>query len=85
MKRVKNREKNACVEKIKLIIFAIFYNLAEIVHIKGIGKYKIIGQTRDDAVDEAFDKAARMIGLSYPGGPEISSLAEKAHLRNTCI
>ena len=57
----------------------------EIVHIKGIGKYKIIGQTRDDAVGEAFDKAARMIGLSYPGGPEISRLAEKARLRNTWI
>lgn len=38
-------------------------------------KYKKIGQTRDDAVGEAFDKVARMLGLSYPGGPEVSRLA----------
>ncbi len=37
--------------------------------------YKKIGQTRDDAVGEAFDKVARMLGLPYPGGPEISKLA----------
>jgi N6-L-threonylcarbamoyladenine synthase len=40
--------------------------------------YKIIGETLDDAVGEAFDKVARMLGLPYPGGPEISKLAEKA-------
>ncbi len=39
-------------------------------------KYELIGQTRDDAVGEAFDKVARMLGLPYPGGPEISRLAE---------
>ncbi len=38
--------------------------------------YKIIGQTLDDAVGEAFDKVARMLGLPYPGGPQISKLAE---------
>ncbi len=40
--------------------------------------YKLLGQTRDDAVGEAFDKVARMMDLPYPGGPEISKLAEKA-------
>ena len=40
--------------------------------------YKLIGQTRDDAAGEAFDKVARMLGLPYPGGPEISRFAEKA-------
>jgi len=40
-------------------------------------EYALIGQTRDDAVGEAFDKVARMMGLPYPGGPEISKLAEK--------
>ncbi len=39
--------------------------------------YKIIGQTLDDAVGEAFDKVARMLGLPYPGGPHISKLAEE--------
>jgi N6-L-threonylcarbamoyladenine synthase len=41
-------------------------------------KYERIGETRDDAVGEAFDKVARMMGLGYPGGPEISRLASKA-------
>ncbi len=48
----------------------------EIVLVKEFGKYKIIGSTRDDAAGEAFDKVARMLGLPYPGGPEISKLAE---------
>jgi len=39
--------------------------------------YTLVGQTRDDAVGEAFDKVARMMGLPYPGGPEVSKLAEK--------
>lgn len=47
----------------------------ELVFIKNWMKYKKIGQTRDDAVGEAFDKVARMIGLPYPGGPEIGKLA----------
>ncbi|OHA79019.1 MAG: hypothetical protein A3B07_01865 [Candidatus Yonathbacteria bacterium RIFCSPLOWO2_01_FULL_43_27] len=50
----------------------------ELVLIPRKGMYKILGQTRDDAVGEAFDKVARMLGLTYPGGPEISKLAEKA-------
>ena len=40
--------------------------------------YELIGQTRDDAVGEAFDKVARMLALPYPGGPEISKLAEQS-------
>lgn len=40
--------------------------------------YKILGKTKDDAVGEAFDKSARLLGLPYPGGPHISMLAEKA-------
>jgi len=48
----------------------------ELVLIKDFMKYKKIGQTRDDAVGEAFDKVARMLGLPYPGGPEISKLAD---------
>ena len=49
----------------------------EIVLFKKIGKYKIIGQTRDDAAGEAFDKVARMLGLAYPGGPLISKMANE--------
>ena len=50
----------------------------EIVEIEGFGQYKLLGHTLDDAVGEAFDKTARMLGLPYPGGPEISKLAESA-------
>ena len=49
----------------------------EIIYIKEIGDYKILGATRDDAIGEAFDKVARMLELPYPGGPKISRLAEK--------
>ncbi len=53
----------------------------EMVLMKSMGSYEIVGKTRDDAVGEAFDKVARILGLSYPGGPEISALAEKARGR----
>lgn len=48
----------------------------ELVLIKDLLHYKVVGATRDDAVGEAFDKVARMLGLPYPGGPQISKMAE---------
>lgn len=48
----------------------------ELVLVKNWLEYQILGQTRDDAVGEAFDKVARILGLPYPGGPEISRLAK---------
>lgn len=53
----------------------------ELQLIKGIGDYELLGRTRDDAAGEAFDKCARLMGLSYPGGPEISKLAAEARAR----
>jgi N6-L-threonylcarbamoyladenine synthase len=50
----------------------------ELVLTKDWGQYELVGQTRDDAVGEAFDKVARLLGLPYPGGPEISRLARQA-------
>ena len=50
----------------------------ELVLAKDWMKYKVIGETVDDAAGEAFDKVARMLGLPYPGGPEISRLASEA-------
>ncbi len=46
--------------------------------------YKVLGETRDDAVGEVFDKVARMLGLAYPGGPKVSNLAQQgdAHAYN---
>jgi N6-L-threonylcarbamoyladenine synthase len=54
----------------------------ELVLVNGFGEYEKIGQTRDDAVGEAFDKVARMLGLSYPGGPAISRLAKEFREKN---
>ena len=54
----------------------------ELVLLKNWNEKQIIGETLDDAVGEAFDKVARMLGLPYPGGPEISKLAEKAREEN---
>jgi N6-L-threonylcarbamoyladenine synthase len=48
----------------------------ELVLMRGYGKYKIIGETLDDAAGEAFDKVARMLKLGYPGGPVISAYAK---------
>jgi len=47
----------------------------ELVLMEKLGSYKIIGQTRDDAAGECFDKTARVLGLGYPGGPAISKMA----------
>lgn len=48
----------------------------QLVHVAGIGEYTLLGESLDDAAGEAFDKAAKMMGLPYPGGPELSKLAE---------
>ena len=48
-----------------------------LAEVKAIGEYQILGQTLDDAVGEAFDKTAKILGLSYPGGPIISKMAEQ--------
>ena len=50
----------------------------ELVVMTGPNRFELIGETRDDAAGEAFDKAARVLGLRYPGGPEIQRLAESA-------
>ena len=48
-----------------------------LVHIKDYKKFEILGKTRDDAIGEAFDKVARVIGLGYPGGPKVDKLAKE--------
>ena len=49
----------------------------QLILMKGVGRYKILGETRDDAAGECFDKVARTLGLGYPGGPIVSKLAKK--------
>ena len=45
------------------------------IAVEGVGRYRILGDTRDDAAGEAFDKTAKLLGLPYPGGPELARLA----------
>ncbi|KTC19025.1 tRNA threonylcarbamoyl adenosine modification protein TsaD [Pseudomonas putida] len=47
----------------------------QLVRVDGIGQYELLGESLDDAAGEAFDKTAKMMGLNYPGGPEIARLA----------
>lgn len=49
----------------------------QLVEVKGIGQYRILGESLDDAAGEAFDKVAKMLTLPYPGGPHVASLAEQ--------
>ncbi|MGH8256424.1 MAG: tRNA (adenosine(37)-N6)-threonylcarbamoyltransferase complex transferase subunit TsaD [Steroidobacteraceae bacterium] len=46
-----------------------------LIEVRGIGDYRLLGQTRDDAAGEAFDKCAKLLGLPYPGGPQLAALA----------
>jgi N6-L-threonylcarbamoyladenine synthase len=50
-----------------------------IVHMKDYGEFEVLGQTRDDAAGEAFDKVARAIGLGYPGGPKIDKISKEGN------
>ena len=48
-----------------------------LIEVQAIGSYRLLGETRDDAAGEAFDKTAKLLGLPYPGGPELARLADK--------
>lgn len=74
-----NRIKNIEYPALALLISG---GHTEIVKIEEMGKYNVLGKTVDDAIGEAFDKVARMLNLPYPGGPEISRLAELARKEN---
>jgi len=74
-------EKSRQINNIKSIFPAICLLVSggnsQLIYVQGIGRYKIIGETLDDAAGECFDKGARILGLSYPGGPSIAAEAEK--------
>lgn len=56
---------------------------SHLIYVKDYTDFEIIGKTRDDAVGEAFDKVARVLGLPYPGGPEVSKLAREGKFTYT--
>jgi N6-L-threonylcarbamoyladenine synthase len=47
----------------------------QLMHVRGVGDYELLGETIDDAAGEAFDKSAKLLGLGYPGGPALARLA----------
>jgi N6-L-threonylcarbamoyladenine synthase len=51
----------------------------QLMHVEGVGRYLLLGETLDDAAGEAFDKTAKLLGLPYPGGPALSKLAESGN------
>ncbi len=60
-----------------LVCLVVSGGHTNLIRISGHGQYLLLGQTRDDAAGEAFDKVARAIGLPYPGGPQIERLARE--------
>lgn len=52
---------------------------SHLVHVQDYGEYEVLGRTRDDAAGEAFDKVARALGLGYPGGPKVDTLAKEGN------
>lgn len=69
---------NELVQELKypLIALVVSGGHTELIHMPARGQFQIIGETRDDAVGEAYDKVARALGLPYPGGPHIDRLAQ---------
>ncbi len=53
----------------------------QLMHVAGVGRYDLLGETIDDAAGEAFDKSAKLLGLGYPGGPLLAQLAEQGDPR----
>jgi N6-L-threonylcarbamoyladenine synthase len=49
----------------------------QLVDVQGVGRYRVLGESLDDAAGEAFDKTAKLLGLPYPGGPQLARLAEQ--------
>jgi N6-L-threonylcarbamoyladenine synthase len=67
--------------KFPAVILLVSGGHTMLVLMKSIRSWKVLGETRDDAVGEAFDKSARLLGLPYPGGPEIEKLAAAGNPR----
>jgi N6-L-threonylcarbamoyladenine synthase len=78
LQRIESEKNKFLIKKTKYPAIALLISggHTELVLVKSDLEYEIVGRTRDDAVGEAYDKVARMLGLPYPGGPEISKLAD---------
>jgi N6-L-threonylcarbamoyladenine synthase len=65
-----------CVHAFPILVLIVSGGHTQLVRMDGHGQYSILGRTKDDAAGEAFDKGARLLGLPYPGGPNLANLAE---------
>ncbi len=68
--------------KFPAIVLTVSGGHTILVLMKGYGDFEMIGETRDDAAGEAFDKAAKLMGIGYPGGPVVSAYAEQLRIIN---
>ena len=71
--------KRAALEKVLCLVVSGGHT--QLILMENHGKYKLLGETRDDAVGEAFDKTAKLLGLGYPGGPILSRRAKKGDIQ----
>ena len=62
--------------------FAVSGGHSQILIVKDVGSYKLLGTTLDDAVGEAFDKIAKLLGIDMPGGPNLENLLSEGILKN---
>ena len=70
---------NTAINALPMISLIVSGGHTILAHATAIGKHQILGQTVDDAAGEAFDKVAKLLGLGYPGGPEIEKRAEQGN------
>jgi len=75
--QIQNSKSQMTKIKYPILVLTVSGGHTMLVLMNGHGKYKTIGETLDDAAGEAFDKAAKLLGIGYPGGPAISAYAEK--------
>jgi len=77
IKNQNDRATSSQIFKFPAIVLLVSGGHTSLILMKDHGKYKYLGETLDDAVGEAFDKVAKILGLEYPGGPNVSRMAEE--------
>lgn len=82
---VERKDKNLVLSAVEfpVLAFLISGGHTEFVLMKDWFKYELVGKTKDDAIGEAYDKVARLLGFPYPGGPEIDKAAARAREKDT--
>jgi len=80
---VKISQKSVLISGFPALCLVVSGGHTQLILMKGHGKYRLLGETRDDAVGEAFDKVAKLLGLGYPGGPAIAAKAAKFKVQSS--